>query len=135
MRLLIDANIILDVLQKREPHHVDSAKVWKLCETGKAEGFVSVLSFADIVYIMRKELTPDSIEDVMKIMSLIFQFADVRESDLRDAVGMKWDDYEDALQAVTAARIEADYIITRNVKDFKLSKVMALMPNEFLTRI
>ena len=71
----------------------------------------------------------------MKKLSLIFQFSELRESDLRDAVGMKWDDYEDALQAVTAARIGADYIITRNVKDYKLSKVMALMPNEFLTRI
>ena len=33
MRLLIDGNIILDVLQKRDPHYVDSSKVWKICES------------------------------------------------------------------------------------------------------
>ena len=45
MRLLIDGNIILDVLQNREPHVVDSAKIWKLCETDQAEGYVSGTDF------------------------------------------------------------------------------------------
>ena len=40
MRLLIDANVILDVLQNREPHVKDSAAIWRLCETRQAEGFI-----------------------------------------------------------------------------------------------
>ena len=56
MRLLIDANIILDVLQKREPHYTDSSIVWKICETGQADGFISSLTVANLVYVMRKEL-------------------------------------------------------------------------------
>ena len=66
MRLLIDGNILLDVLQKREPHFEASAMIWKLCETEQAEGFVSALTFANIVYVMRKELTPETIEEVLK---------------------------------------------------------------------
>ena len=54
MRLLIDANIILDVLEKREPHYEQSALVWKLCETEQDEGFVSSLTFANLVYVMRQ---------------------------------------------------------------------------------
>ena len=57
MRLLIDGNIILDVLANRKPHVADSSKIWKLCETEQAEGFVSALTFSNLVYVMRKELT------------------------------------------------------------------------------
>lgn len=38
MRLLIDGNVVLDVLQNRELHVVESSKVWKLCETEQVEG-------------------------------------------------------------------------------------------------
>ncbi len=134
MRLLIDGNIILDVLQKRNPHYADSSKVWKMCETERAEGFVSALTFANLVYVMRKELSPEKIEDVLKALSLIFRFEDLRGSDLADAAELLWPDFEDAIQSVTAARINADYIITRNIKDFSESTIRALTPSEFLAR-
>ena len=57
MRLLIDANVILDVLQNREPHVKDSSVIWKLCETRQAEGFISALTFANLVYIMRRQVS------------------------------------------------------------------------------
>ena len=135
MRLLIDGNILLDVLQKREPHYEDSAKVWKMCESGLTEGYVSALTFANLVYIMRKELPPEKIEEVLKTLGLIFNFEDLRGSDLFDAASMKWSDFEDAIQAVTSERLHADYIISRNVKDFSGSRVVAISPAEFLKRI
>ncbi len=76
MRLLIDGNIILDVLQNREPHVVDSAKIWKLCETDQMEGYVSGLTFSNLVCIMRKELNPEKINEVFKTLGLIFRFTD-----------------------------------------------------------
>ena len=135
MRLLIDGNIILDVLQNREPHIVDSAKIWKLCETDQAEGYVSALNFSNLVYIMRKELSPEKINEVFKSLGLIFRFTDLTVSDLAKAAEQQWDDFEDALQAATAERIHADNIITRNVKDFKQSKIVAFTPTEFLARL
>jgi len=135
MRLLIDGNIILDVLQNREPHIVDSAKIWKLCETDQAEGYVSALTFSNLVYIMRKELSPEKINEVFKSLGLIFRFTDLTVSDLAKAAEQQWDDFEDALQAATAERIHADNIITRNVKDFKKSKIVAFTPTEFLARL
>ena len=135
MRLLIDGNIILDVLQNREPHVVDSAKIWKLCETDQVEGYVSGLTFSNLVYIMRKELSPEKINEVFKSLGLIFRFTDLTVSDLAKAAEQQWDDFEDALQAATAERIHADNIITRNVKDFKQSKLVAFTPTEFLARL
>ena len=135
MRLLIDGNIVLDILQKRLPHYSDSSKIWKLCETDQADGFISALTFANLVYIMRKELDAAGIEDVLKKLSLIFHFTDLSVPDMMKAAEMKWDDFEDALQAVTAERVHADYIITRNVRDFNKSKIMALTPTEYLRRV
>ena len=135
MRLLIDGNIILDVLQNREPHVVDSAKIWKLCETDQVEGYVSGLTFSNLVYIMRKELSPEKINEVFKSLGLIFRFTDLTVSDLAKAAEQQWDDFEDALQAATAERIHADNIITRNVKDFRQSKIVAFTPTEFLARL
>jgi predicted nucleic acid-binding protein len=113
----------------------ESSKVWKLCETEQAEGYISALTFANLVYVMRKELDPEKIEDVLKKLSLIFHFTDLSVADMNIATAMKWDDFEDALQEATAERIHADYIITRNVKDFQGSEIMALTPSELLARI
>lgn len=135
MKLLIDANILLDVLQKREPHYSDSAVIWKLCETEQAVGYVSALTFANMVYIMRKELSPDKIEEIFRALNLIFEFTGLSTADITRASEMRWDDFEDAVQSVIAERVHADYIVTRNIRDFKKSKVMALTPQEIIARL
>lgn len=135
MVLLIDANIILDVLMNRQGFVEDSAKIWKLCETEQAVGYVSALTFANLVYIMRKELNPEMIGDVFQKLKLIFQFAELSPAVLEKAVGMNWKDFEDAVQSATAEQLHADYIVTRNVRDFLKSKVLAFTPTELLMRI
>ena len=132
---MIDANIILDVLLNRPDYVKDSAMIWKLCETEQMKGYVSTLTFANLVYIMRKQLDPEKIEDVFHKLNLIFEFADFSVSDLTHAADLNWNDFEDAVQSVIAERIHADYIITRNVRDFSKSRVMAFTPPELLARI
>lgn len=135
MVLLIDANIILDILLDRPEFVRESALVWKLCETEQAKGYVSALTFANLVCIMRKQLDPEKIEEVLRKLSLIFTFADLTASDLSKAASLHWPDFEDAVQSVTAERLHADYIITRNVRDFLRSSVMAFTPSELLARL
>ena len=135
MILLIDANILLDVLMNRQDFVKDSSKIWKLCETNQAKGYISVLTIANLMYIMRKQLDPETIEKLLVQLKFIFDFTDFGVSDLQRAAEMKWTDFEDAIQSATAERLHADFIITRNVKDFRSSKIMALTPTEFLARI
>lgn len=135
MRLLIDANILLDVLQKREPHFHDSSLIWKLCETNSAEGYVSSLTIANLIYVMGKELDPNKIESVLRQLKLIFQLTNLSVSDITRAAEMKWDDFEDAIQSTIAERIHADCIITRNIRDFRASRTVAFTPAEYLARI
>lgn len=134
MVLMIDANVVLDVLVRREPNYKYSSKVWKLCETGVCTGIVSTLSFANIIYVMRRELTPEKIEAVLKQLMMIFTFSDLSQSTLEEAAKLQWPDFEDAIQTATAKRVNADYIITWNVKDYVKSDIPVLTPAEFLLR-
>ncbi|MBQ6908710.1 MAG: PIN domain-containing protein [Synergistaceae bacterium] len=132
MKLLLDTNILLDVLTEREPFYDISANIWHKCACKEFSGCISSLSFANMVYNMRKKLTPESIEILAVRMSDIFEFVDLNRLDIIQASKMRWKDFEDALQSVAAERIKADYIITRNIKDFDNSNVRALSPEDFL---
>ena len=135
MVLLIDTNVILDVLINRPEFVKDSSMIWKLCETEQARGYISTLTYANMMYVMRKQMTPDQIAEIFRKLSLIFEFADFSPAVLERAVTMKWKDFEDAVQSATAEAIHADYIITRNLKDFTQRRVMAFTPSELLARI
>lgn len=136
MRLLIDTNILLDVLQMREPHFDSSFAIWGLCEYYEdTTGYISAMSPMNIAYVMRKELTPDRMQEIFITLALTFKFANIEMSDLGTAADMKWRDFEDAVQSATASRINADYIITRNTKDFENSTVKAITHEEYFSEV
>lgn len=135
MVLLIDTNIVLDVLLNRLEFVRDSAMIWKLCETEQVKGYISTLTYANMMYVMRKQLTPDQLREVFCKLNLIFEFTDFSFAVLERAVNMKWKDFEDAVQSAMAESVHADYIITRNLKGFTQSKVMAFTPSELLAKI
>lgn len=135
MKVLIDTNIIMDVLANREGFAEPASQLFKLCEVGQVQGIVYSLSIANIAYIMRKELDRSQIEEVISKLGSIFTIADMKADDLKKAAALPIDDYEDALQSVCASRMKTDFIVTRNLKDFKNSKVMAIKPSELIERI
>lgn len=135
MKILVDTNVILDVLCNRSELVEASSKVWKYCEVGHIEGYISALSVPNIVYILRKELTPEKTAQLIQQITMIFKVIDLKSADLKAAADMFSSDYEDALQMCQASRINADFIVTRNIRDFKESKIPALKPSELLERV
>ncbi|MCR5040833.1 MAG: PIN domain-containing protein [Clostridia bacterium] len=132
MNIFVDTNVLLDVLGNRQPFAADSSKVWKLGETLQVRGFISVLSVPNIVYILRRELSAEKAEEIVRSLLLIFEPVELTADDVLQAAAMRWDDYEDALQAAAAKNAAASYIITRNTADFERSAVPAITPQEFL---
>ena len=128
MRILVDTNVLLDVLCGRKEFVGMSANVLKCCETKLAEGHISSLSVPNIVYILRKELDSNKTKEIIERIGLIFTVDDLKAENLKKAAALKYDDYEDALQSVCAERIKADYIVTRNIKDFSSSSISAISP-------
>lgn len=135
MRVLIDTNVVLDVLCNRKAFVRDAAAIFRLCEVRKISGYLSALSVSNIVYILRKELNKDTIKDLLQKFTLLFEIIDLKSDDLKEAAFLDFADYEDAVQSVQAHRIKADYIITRNTKDFAASEIQAIKPDDFLKRM
>lgn len=135
MKLLIDTNVILDVLCNRPDFVEDASKIFKLCEIKKVDGYISALSVPNIVSIMRKELDSAKIKEILEKLSLIFTIVDLKAEDIKKAANLDFKDYEDALQSICAKRIKANYIVTRNIKDYSNSPITAIKPSELLERI
>ena len=119
MKVLIDTNVILDVLCNRKMFVEDSLKIFKLSETRQIDGYISALSIANIIYIMRKELSHINVKKILDMLSHIFNIIELNEQELMEACNLQFNDYEDGIHCNQASRIKADYIITRNIKQLK----------------
>ena len=135
MKVLVDTNVILDVLCNRKEFVADSLRVFQCCEAQHVTGYISALSISNIVYIMRKELDAEQIKEILHTFTMIFSVVELRESDLLKAAELSFGDYEDAIQSACAARVRADYIVTRNEKDFSTSPIPAISPTDLLKQL
>jgi len=133
MTVLIDTNIVLDFLLQREPYYHDAARISLLSEKGYISGYISASAVTDIFYIARKETKSKNTarELVGKLLKTI-HVASITENSIFEALELNWDDFEDSVQYVAGKNISANYIITRNPKDFSNSKVSVLSPHDFL---
>lgn len=133
MKILIDTNIVLDVLLYRKPFSDSSAVLFKLAEQGRIEAFLTSNSVTDIVYILRKTYKIETIKENLLIMFGFIKILNVSSSDVINAFEMKATDFEDAVIMQCANRVNADYIITRNMGDFKKSPVKSITAEEFVS--
>ncbi len=84
---------------------------------------------------MCKELDRERIREILHTLTMVFSVVELREGDLLKAAELPFDDYEDAIQSVCAARVRADYIVTRNGKDFSNSLIPAVSPTNLLKQL
>lgn len=133
MRVLIDTNILLDFLLGREPYFSNADKIIGLCADKKIQGFMAAHSIPNIFYILRKDMSQEERREVLLNLCDILTVEGIDSvkivASLRNSA---FSDLEDCLQSCCAERIRADYIVTRNIKDFSLSKVSAILPEDFL---
>ncbi len=116
--VLIDLNILLDVLQRRELFYESSASVLALVETGKITGYVASHSLTTLFYLIKKDR---STADARAILTNLLQFlrvAAVNQATIEQALNLETPGFEDAVQMMAAVQCKADYLITRNAKDF-----------------
>lgn len=133
MRLMIDTNIFLDVLAKREPFYANSKAVLEVCESKKAFGFLSVSSATDIFYLIHRQL--HSIDLAYKALGSVLDIAKVltvTNEDVLNAYIQRASDFEDCLLATCAKANKCDAIVTRNKKDFLSFGITLLSPDELL---
>ena len=136
MNLLIDTNVILDILLKREPYYKDAARICVLSEKGHIRSYVSASAVTDIFYVAKKELKNKQLAlELLKNVLDVINIASVTEETIYEALDLQWDDFEDSVQYVAGNSISAEYIVTRNPKDFSNSDIKVISPEKFINQI
>ncbi|PHI18027.1 PIN domain nuclease [Lewinellaceae bacterium SD302] len=131
--LFIDTNIIIDLLAKRSEYTV-AAEIFTLADKGEIELYVSSLSFSHMQYILRKILGNDKAIKVLRDLELVVVISPVDGKIVKLALNDDdFKDFEDGLQYYCALEAGADVIITRNLKDFKSSKIPVMTAKQFLS--
>jgi predicted nucleic acid-binding protein len=135
VRAVLDTNIIVDVLERREGFFDDSYAVVKLAAEGKLDACIPAGGIADVYYIIRKSgKSPVAARDAIAALLQLVRVCDTAAADVAAALVLGIADFEDAILAATARREKAEYIITRNERDFGQSPVPAMSPSDFVAR-
>ena len=132
MKIFLDTNILLDVLLDRKPFSEPSSKVWRLAECGRLEAVISAISFNNIFYIVRKYAGKEAAQRTVEVMNVNFSVFPLTRDIIGKAIAAKLPDFEDSIQFFSAVSCAADYIITRNAKDFPQDSIPVLSPAAFL---
>ncbi len=132
-RLLIDTDVVLDLLTAREPHLAPAQALFSELDHGKTQGFVSALTFPNVHYILRREISnPEAVRALEKLRSVV-GILPVDEKIIALALASRFKDFEDAVQYYTAVQNGMSCLITRNVRDYKGSDFPILTPAEYLS--
>lgn len=133
--VLIDTNIVLDILEKREPFYESSNDVLLCCASKKITGYIALHSVSNIFYILRKQYSAEDRRRLILGILDFLQVANAKHENVRHALERNdFSDFEDCLQDECALENHTDYIITRNTDDFKNSSVPTLTPADFLQK-
>lgn len=135
MDLVLDNNIILDHIERREPFYELSRKVCLLGVIEEANTYISVNMLTDIYYLLSKDHGSQKAQDMIENNLSFLQLVGVTSEDVQRALSSRWDDFEDCLVMRCAEKIKADYIITRNAKNFRDSSIEAISPEELFVRL
>lgn len=133
MKVLVDTNIIIDALTGREPFREAAEQIFMLAANQIEDLYITASSVTDIYYLIRKHLhdSEQSKNAIAKLFEL-FYILDSTAEDCQEALLLDIKDYEDAVISSCASRNRMDYIVTRNIKDYKKSRVQAILPENFI---
>lgn len=133
MRVILDINILLDVVLERHPWHSAAARVLSKVDGGHVQGSVAGHTLPTVHYVVAKahdrETAAAAIADLLRVVDVI----PVEKEDFHQALVLPVDDFEDGVQLAAALKIGADYIVTRNEKDFQRGSIPPIRADRLLS--
>ena len=134
MKVLIDTNILMDCALCRVPHYKKSAEFMFYCIDNDIERAIAAQSILNMHYILRKTMSDSDRRATLTDIITANNVIPVDFVKLYNALSRTdFKDYEDCVQEECAVSFGADFIVTRNVKDFEKSRIPAVTPEQFLS--
>jgi hypothetical protein len=131
-QVLFNLNIILDVLQERENFFEFSARLLAYAETGIIQGWLAAHSVTTLFYLIAKDKSPEQARVTLTSLMQFFKIAPVDQNTIEQALNLPYRDFEDAVQMMAALQIHADYLLTRNIRDYQPAPMEVVQPVELL---
>lgn len=132
MRVIVDTNVVLDVLLEREPFVTAAIEVFCLVEESRMDAFICATTVTTIDYLLAKSLPKSKARNALRSLISLFEIATVNRPVIERALVSKIQDFEDAVLNEAGQMAGADFVISRNTKDFAGSTLKVCDPNEFL---
>lgn len=133
MRLLLDINVLLDVVLERNPWARPAAELLAALEKNRAQGFVAGHTLPTVYYVVAKSQDRDTAITATHDLLRLLDVVPVEKEDFYRALSLPLTDFEDAVQAAAAFRIDAEYLVTRNEPDFKGASIATATPTTILS--
>ena len=134
-RLLIDTNIVIDLLAKRDKFYDEAADLFSRADKKELELTISSLTFANTNYILSKLKSAKEAREILRKFKVLVELLSLDDKITELALSDdNFPDFEDGLQYYSAIENRIEIIITRNKKDFKNSKIPVLSAKEYLAR-
>lgn len=131
-RILIDLNVVVDVLNKREPFFEASAAVLAAAETGHIEGWLAAHSVTTLFYLIAKNTSSAAARVQLTRLVQFLKIAAVDGRTIEQALALPYKDFEDAVQMMAGVHVGVEYMVTRDLSGFKAGPLPALTPPELL---
>lgn len=126
IRVLIDTNILVDFLARREPFYGPARSLMVFAAMGDYELWMSASQVADLFYILSNggaRSSSEACKAALRGLRAIVHVAAPGEREVDAALAAPWEDFEASLVCQTAIGLEAQAIVTRNGRDFTHSPI------------
>ena len=135
-KLFVDTNIVIDLLSRREPFFEEAAELFSLADKNQVELSVSSFTIANTSYALLRQMDSNKAKSVLRKLKLILKILPLDDKVIGLALNDDtFSDFEDGLQYFTAIEGDQELIITRNLQDFKNSKLPAMTAKQFIETI
>ena len=132
INIFVDSDVILDLLAKREPYYIHAAKLFTLIDQQKVTAFTSPIVFANLHYLLKKMTSNKAALKSLRKLKTFINVLPTDERVIEQSLNSEFNDFEDAIQYFTSVNNGINIIITRNVKDYKKSKISISTAEEFI---
>lgn len=133
--VFILADIVLDLLCKREPFYSYAAEVFTMGDTGIIKLVTTPLVFANVFYILRKVLGIEKAKELLRKLRIMVGVVSLNDKVIDLALNSSFNDFEDGIQYFAAREQGIKLLLTRNVKDYKAADLIIQTPEEYLKTV
>ena len=133
--ILVDSDVLIDVALSRQPYRLDSERILAVIEAGFDQAAIAWHTAANLYYVVRRQLSDSAARDIVSRIHRTVSVSQTSSSDLAYALSLPMVDFEDAMQVAAARACGADFIVTRNLRDYRDSPIEAVSPQHALWRL